>query len=117
MVLKYKNKIYSSEDLPILLFFKALSNKRNFINEVSNYVSPKEFIKLTSIDVALAGNTVMKDKRCTIYLKFESLEEKKSLLRQIHNTPEDSNAVISTPEDIEIRIIEMWIERHVSDLV
>lgn len=117
MVLKYKNKTYSSEDLPILLFFKAVSNKRNFISEVSNYVTPDKFIKLSSIDVVLAGNTVMKDKRCTVYLKFESLEEKKSLLRQIHNTPEDSNAVISTPEDIEIRIIEKWIESHVSDLV
>ena len=117
MILKYKNKFYSSEDLPILLFFKSLPNKRNFINEVSNYVLSKEFIKLTSIDVVLAGNTVMKDKRCTIYLKFESLEEKKSLLRQIHNTPEDSNAVISTPEDIEIPIIEKWIESYVSELV
>lgn len=117
MVLKYKNKIYSSEDLPILLFFKTLPNKRNFVNEVSNYATPKEFIKLTSIDVALAGNTVMKDKRSIIYLRFESMEEKKSLLRQIHNTPEDSNAVISTPEDIEIRIIEQWIESYVSDLV
>lgn len=117
MVLKYKNKIYSSEDLPILLFFKSLPNKRNFINEVSNYAAPKEFIKLTSIDVALAGNTVMKDKRCTIYMKFESLEEKKSLLRQIHNTPEDSNAVVSTPDDIEISVIERWIESYVTDLV
>lgn len=117
MVLKYKNKIYSSNDLPIFLFFKKNSNKRDFINELNNYNTLDSFVRITSVDVALAGNMVIKDKRSALYFNLETLEEKQSLQRHIFNTPEDSNAIISTPGDIELRVIEKWIEKHVDYLI
>lgn len=117
MVLRYKNKTYSSDDLPIFLFFKKNTNKRNFINELNNYNNPDTFVKFTSIDVALAGNTVIKDKRSYLYINLKTIEEKQSLQRQIFNTPEDSNAIISTPSDIELRIIEMWVEKNLDNLI
>ena len=117
MVLKYKDKIYSSENLPIFLYFKKNANKRNFINELNNYSKPNSFVKITSVDVALAGNAVIKDKRSTLYFSLETIEEKQSLQRQIFNTPEDSNAIISTPGDIELRIIEQWIEKYIEHLI
>ncbi len=47
MVLKYRNKTYSSDDLPVFLFFRKDANKRNFINELNNYTKPDTFIKIT----------------------------------------------------------------------
>jgi len=117
MVLKYRNKTYSSDDLPIFLFFRKDANKRNFINELNNYTKPDTFIKITSIDVVLAGNTIIKDKRSSLYFSLKTIEEKQCLQRQIFNTPEDSNAIISTPADIELRIIEQWIEKNVINLI
>lgn len=117
MELKYKNKVYSSCDLPIFLYFKKNCNKRNFINELNNYNKPDFFIKITSVDVAFAGNTIIKDKRSALYFNLKSIEEKQSLQRQIFNTPEDSNAIISTPGDIELRVIEKWIEKNLDHLI
>ncbi len=117
MVLKYRNKTYSSDDLPIFLFFRKDANKRNFINELNNYTKPDTFIKITSIDVVLAGNTIIKDKRSSLYFSLKTIEEKQCLQRQIFNTPEDSNAIISTPADIELRIIKLWIEKNVINLI
>jgi hypothetical protein len=117
MVLKYKNKIYSSEDLPIFLFFKKLERKREFINELNNYNNPNTFVKINSVDVVLAGNTVIKDKRSYLYLSLETIKEKQSLQKQIFNTPEDSNAIISSPVDIDLPIIEQWVENNIIHLI
>jgi len=117
VVLKYKNKLYSSDDLPILLFFKSAKNKREFVNEINNYTDFKEFFKLLSVDVALAGNTVIKDKRSSLSIKFESLAEKKSLQKQLFDNIEDSNAVISTPLDINIQVLKEWIESNAEHLI
>ena len=94
-----------------------MESKREFINELNNYNDPDTFVRITSVDVVLAGNTVIKDKRSYLYLNLESLKEKQSLQRQIFNTPEDSNAVISTPSDIELRIIEKWIQKNTIHLI
>ena len=117
MVLKYKNKTYSSEDLPIFLFFKKLERKNEFVNELNNYREPNTFVKINSVDVVLAGNTVIKDKRSQLYLNLETLTEKQSLQRQIFNTPEDSNAIISTPADIDLPVIEQWVENNIIHLI
>lgn len=117
MVLKYKNKIYSSEDLPIFLFFKTIEHKRNFVNDLNNYNKPNTFVRFHSIDVAFAGNTVIKDRRSSLYFNLDSLEEKRSLQKHIHNTAEDSNAIISTPADIEPRVLEQWIEKNLIYLI
>lgn len=117
MVIKYKNKLYNSEDLPILLYFKSYIRKKEFINELSNYAVTSGFAKINSIDVVLAGNTVIKDKRSATYFCLESIEEKKSLQKQIFNTPEDNNAIISTPGDINLEILEKWIVKNSSHLL
>ena len=117
MVLKYKNKLYSSDDLPILLFFKSARKKREFVNEVNNYTDFEDFFKLLSVDVALAGSTVIKDKRSSLYIKFESQLEKKSLQKQLFDNIEDSNAVISTPFDIKIEVLREWIENNAEHLI
>jgi spore coat protein CotH len=117
VVLKYKNKFYSSDDLPILLFFKSTKRKREFVNEVNNYTDFETFFKLLSVDVALAGSTVIKDKRSSLYIKFESLLEKKSLQKQLFDNIEDSNAVISTPLDIKIEVLREWIENNAEHLI
>lgn len=112
MVIKYKKKLYNSEDLPVLLYFKNYAKKKEFINDLSNYTVTEGFIQINSIDVILAGNTVIKDRRSAIYFSLESVEEKKSLQKQIFNTPDDNNAIVSTPADIKLDIIEQWIEKN-----
>lgn len=117
MVLKYKNKTYSSNDLPIFLYFKQNSNKREFIDKLAIYNKFNTFEKFTSVDVALAGNTVIKDKRSALFISLEDICEKRSLQRHIFGTSEDSNAIISTPPDIGPRILEEWIEKHSAHLI
>lgn len=117
MVIKYKNKTYDSEDLPILLYFKSYVRKKEFINELSNYAVSEGFVRINSIDVILAGNTVIKDKRSVTYFYLENIEEKKSLQKQIFNTPEDNNAIISTPSDIDLEVLEKWIVNNSSHLL
>lgn len=94
-----------------------MESKREFINELNNYNDPDTFVRITSVDVVLAGNTVIKDKRSYLYLNLESLKEKQSLQRQIFNTPEDSNAIISTPADIDLPVIERWVENNINHLI
>lgn len=116
VTLKYRKKIYSSDDLPIFLFFKKQSNKKQFINELAAYVAFKEFVPLSSVDIVLAGNTVIKDKRSTLYFSLENIDEKRSLQKKLFSTAEESNAIISTPYDIKERDIEAWILRHIDHL-
>ena len=117
MILKYKNKVYNSNDLPIFLYFKKSCKKREFINDLSNYNKFNSFARITSVDVAIAGNTVIKDKRSALYINFECKREKQSLQRHIFNESEESNAVISSPSDIGPTILGEWIERHIDHLI
>jgi len=115
--IKYKKKTYSSADLPIFLYFKSQKSKREFINDLNNYQVLGEFVVFNCIDFAIAGNTVIKDKRSNIYLSLESIEEKKHIQRYMFNSDDESNAVISTPPDIKPRILEEWISKHTKDLI
>ena len=117
MVLKYRNKTYSSDDLPIFLYFKDANHKNEFINNLVGYTKPKEFIRIYCVEVALAGNTVIKDKRAGLYISLETMEEKRHIQRYLYNSNEDSNAVIATPPDIELHILENWIEKHTEGLI
>ena len=116
MTVKYKNKTYSSDDLPIFLFFKKEKNKREFIDNLSVFNNYSNFTKFQCIDVILAGNTVIKDKRSCVYLTFESVEEKQSLQRSLFANLPDSNAIISSPLDIDKVALEKWIESHIEHL-
>jgi hypothetical protein len=116
VILKYKNKLYSSADLPIFLYFRNEKNKKEFLNILTNYTKPDIFVKLTCFDIALAGNTVIKDKRSTLYINMETMDEKRHVQRYVYDSEETSNAVISTPPDIKPRILEEWIERLTKDI-
>jgi len=115
VIVKYKNKKYSSEDLPIFLYFNSTEAKRIFINDLANYNILNQFVHFTSIDFALLGNTAVKSKRAKLYISLDSIEEKKHIQRYLFNSDDESNAVISTPPDIRPRTLEEWIRRHLSE--
>ena len=117
MVLKYRNKKYSSDDVPLFLYFKSNKNKREFIDMLACYNDHKSFVPVKCVDIALAGNTVIKDKRADLYVCLPSREEKKDIQRYLFNSNDESNAVISTPLDIKPRILEEWISKYTKDLI
>lgn len=117
MVLKYKNKKYDSDDVPLFLYFKSNKNKREFIDVLANYDINNDFVPVRCVDIALAGNTLIKDKRADLFIKIPSKEEKKDIQRYLFDSNDDSNAVISTPPDIKPRILEEWISKHTKDLI
>lgn len=117
MIVKYKNKKYNSEDLPIFLYFNVLTKKRDFIDNLAKYKHYENFEKFSNIHAILAGNTLIKDKRFPIYLNFNSLEEKQNLQRHIFNTDEESNAIVFSPGDIKPSILCEWIEKNINRLI
>ena len=117
MIVKYKNKIYNSEDLPIFFYFNTLSKKRDFIDGLSKYCKYNGFERFNNIHVILAGNTVIKDKRFSVYLNFDSPAEKQSLQRHIFSTTEDSNALLFSPGDITPTILCEWVEKYINHLI
>jgi len=117
VIIKYKNKTYSSEDLPIFLYFKCPKDKKDFINLLTIYHKPNIFVKINSVDFILAGNTIIKDKRSAIYINMETIDEKRHIQRYLFNSNDESNAVISTPPDIRPVILEEWISRHAKNLI
>jgi hypothetical protein len=114
---KYRNKIYSSDDVPLFFYFKDSSKKDEFIDFLANNSLINEFKEIPSVYVILAGNTVIKDKRARIYISFDELIEKKSLQKSIFFNPEDSNAFLCSPADIEERSLELWIEKNIDNLL
>lgn len=116
MKVKYRNKIYSSTDVPLFFYFKTPKNKNEFIDFLANNLLIKEYKRATSIYVILAGNTVIKDKRAGIYISFDEKEEKKHLQKSIFFNPEDSNAFLCSPPDIKERDLEIWLERKLECL-
>jgi len=117
VIIKYKNKTYNSDDLPIFLYFKNASDKNEFINNLVNYTKPKEFVRIHCVTVALVDNTLIKDKRSGLFLSLDTMEEKRYIQRYLYDSHEDSNAVISTPPDIKPDILEKWIEKHTQGLI
>ena len=117
VILKYKNKTYSSADLPIFLYFKNPRDKNEFINNLIGYTKPNEFMRVECVYFALAGNTVIKDKRSGLFINLETMEEKRYIQRYLYDSADDSNAVISTPPDINLTILEDWIEKLTKNLI
>jgi len=117
VVLKYKNKKYNSDDVPLFLYFKSNKNKREFIDILANYNIVNEFIVVKCVDIVLAGNKVIKDKRSDLYINIPSKEEKREIQRYLFDSDDESNAVISTPPDIKPLILEEWISKHTKDLI
>jgi len=112
VILKYRNKTYSSEDVPIFIYFFSKEKKDDFINTLCTYTEPNKFVRFDSVGVALVGNTVIKDKRAGIYINLKTMDEKRYIQRYLYDSTDESNAVISTPPDIKPRILEEWIERY-----
>ena len=116
MKVKYRNKIYNSDDIPLFFYFKDSSKKDEFIDFLANNSLINEFKQIPCIYVILAGNTVIKDKRARVYLSFDEIVEKRALQKSIFFNPEDSNAFLCSPGDIEERNLEIWIEKHLDNL-
>jgi len=117
VVLKYKNKCYNSDDVPLFLYFKSVKNKEEFIDLLANYDIVNEYVLVNCVDIALAGNTVVKGKRAKLYINIPSKEEKREIQRYLFDSNDESNAVISTPPDIKPSILEKWIGKHTKDLI
>jgi hypothetical protein len=113
---KYRNKIYSSEDIPIFFYFKEVSKKDEFITFLANNSLINEYKQIPAIHAILAGNTIIKDKRARIYLSFDEDIEKKVLQKSIFFNPQDSNAFLCSPSDIEERNLEIWIEKYIDSI-
>jgi hypothetical protein len=116
MKVKYRNKVYNSMDIPLFFYFKNITNKNDFINFLANNSLIKEYKRVSSVHVILAGNAVIKDKRAGIYISFDEKEEKKHLQKSIFFNPEDSNAFLCSPPDIGERNLEVWLEKNLSNL-
>lgn len=116
MNIKYRDKIYSSEDLPIFIYFKTDKNRKDFIN-LLQYYKLGTFLKVNCMHSVLAGNTVIKDKRAFIYFKIDEKEEKRTLQRSLfeHNDP-DNNAMMCAPNDIDEDTLINWVQSYLDSL-
>jgi hypothetical protein len=111
--IKYRDKIYNSDDIPLFFYFKTSDKKDDFVTFLANNLLINEFRPIPYVHVVLAGNTLIKDKRARVYLSFNEIEEKRALQKSIHLNPKDSNAFLCSPPDIEERSLELWIEKYV----
>ena len=116
MIIKYKNKIYNSEDLPIFVYFKTDSNRKEFLNQLAIY-KLGDFRRITCMHSILAGNTVIKNKRAYIYFKIDEKEEKRLLQRSLwDNNDPDNNAMMCAPTDIKENNLLSWVEKYLDKL-
>lgn len=112
MKLKFKDKEYDSEDVPLFLMFKSSLNKKNFINSLVTY-KLGTYVNTKDIKVALAGNVCIKDKRIKLYYCIKEKEEKNMLTKCMfldENT--DNNSMVCAPSDIPETVITRWIENN-----
>ena len=116
MRVKYKNKVYSSEDIPLFFYFKNPEDKDEFITFLATNSLINEYKKVPQVHVVLAGNAIIKDKRSGVYISFEEIEEKRVLQKSIFFNPRDSNAFLCSPPDIEERSLEIWHENNIDNL-
>lgn len=117
MVIKYKNKIYDSDDIPIFIFFKTSQNRKEFIKIINYYSNYNSFLSINSIHTILAGNTVIKDKRSPLAVAIKTREEKICIQKNLDfeddvKEAEDINSLLLSPEDIDKDILEKWIMRY-----
>ena len=117
MNIKYRNKIYKSEDLPIFIFFKTDGNRKEFINILEHYKAGT-FCRINCVHSILAGNTVIKDKRSPIFFNIEDKEEKRTLQRSLFdNDVDDNNAMMCSPSDTKEDNLISWVEKNLDNLL
>ncbi len=117
MKIKYKNKIYNSDDVPLFLYFIDNNQKKDFITILANY-NVNCFKPIHCLHSILAGNTLIKDKRSKIYFCIETKDEKRLLLKNaFYNNDSDNNAMICSPNDIPEQSLIMWIEKNINKLI
>jgi hypothetical protein len=117
VVLKYRDKEYNSEDVPLFLMFKTLTHKKKFINSIASH-KLKTYFNTKDIQVALAGNTCLKDKRTKFYIRIDIKEEKNIISKCMfldENT--DNNSIVCAPYDIPETVIGNWIENNLQKLI
>ena len=116
MNIKYRNNIYSSEDVPLFVYFKTDKNRREFIN-ILQYYKVGTYCRVNCIQFILAGKAVIKDKRTPMFFCIEDKEEKRELQRSLFNAPdEDNNAMMCAPPDIDENILLKWVQKHLEEL-
>ena len=116
MNIKYRNKIYSSEDIPIFVYFKTNKNREDFLN-LLQYYKLGTYCKVNCVYFVLAGKTVIKDKRAGIHFCINDKEEKKTLQRSLFNVNDtDNNAMMCAPPDIDEDNLISWVQKHLEIL-
>lgn len=116
MKLKYKNKTYNSEDIPLFLYFKKYEHKKNFAVSLVNY-NIGEYVEAPHVYVAFAGNEIIKDRRSKIYYCIETREEKTVILKGMYEDKDtDNNAMVCSPPDIPEENLIQWIQKNIDKL-
>ena len=122
MKLKYKDKEYDSEDVPLFIMFKTLKHKKNFINNLAVY-KLGVYNSTQDIQVVLAGNDCLKDKRTKLYFCINDKEEKilNSLLNSveiyINNLRDDRKKQIGYKEVTAKQKVVFWGHSSYSQVV
>lgn len=116
MKLKYKSKVYDSEDIPLFLYFKTFDGKKKFINTLVKY-TPGSSVIATDVYVAFAGSTIIKDKRSKLYYCIDTREEKNIILKSMYDDGEtENNAMVCSPPDIPEESLITWIQKNLHKL-
>ena len=116
MKIRYRKQIYSSENIPIFVYFKTDGNRKEFLNVLNEY-QVGTFKPVKCIHSVLAGNTIIKDKRALVYLNIDDIEEKKILQKSLFdNNFEENNAMLCSPPDIDEDVLLKWVEKNLDEL-
>ena len=117
MKLKYKDKEYDSEDVPLFIMFKTLKHKKNFINNLAVY-KLGIYNNTQDIQVVLAGNDCLKDKRTKLYFCINDKEEKNMIAKSLFlDEDSDNNSMVCAPADIPEVVIGSWIENNLKRII
>ena len=116
MNIKYRNKVYSSDDIPIFIYFKTDKNREEFVN-LLQYYKLGTYCRVNCMHLVFAGKQVIKDKRAFIYFRIDEKEEKRTLQRSLFNIGDtDNNAMLCAPSDISEDNLMLWVEKHLEKL-
>lgn len=116
MKLKYRNKTYSSEDVPMFLYFKTASHKRSFVTTLVGY-KLGTFTEIKDLHSALAGNVVIKDKRAKMFFCIDDKDEKDIIQKCVYEeVSSENNAIICSPPDIKEDILIEWVQKNLDKL-
>lgn len=116
MNIKYRNKIYSSDSVPLFIFFKTNQNRKEFITVLSGY-KLGTYKEINCMYAVLAGSALVKDKRAKIYFSIDNIDEKRNLQKSLFdNDVDQNNAMLCSPTDINENVLYDWIEKNVHKL-